>query len=241
MSHTEPPCSTVVKLPSLYSQRSPDAAQKKQAVTISGHVQTLLLVTQDKKETDPKYFEPQDFLVKMRLAVLPFVRELWEAPWLVHAPLSVCKSVVQTMLELMAGENEEPKGESASDVLAASVGLGVIHRHIGPDENCICQLCDMGFPRSAAERALAHTWNNVSAATEYLLAQPLPFPPEPEPEAAPPEEATGETQASSLPSDAGTAPVDGSDEPAVDTKMAGKDDAEDSSRPSSAAMRRSSF
>ncbi|KAF8493127.1 hypothetical protein JB92DRAFT_3235048 [Gautieria morchelliformis] len=117
--------------------------------------QTLLLVTRDKKDTDPEYFEPQDFLVKLRSAVLPFVHELWESPWLVQVPLSVCKSVVQTMLELMAGENEEPKGESAPDVLPTSVGgSNVLHRHVGPDENGIQQLCNMGFPRAAVERAL---------------------------------------------------------------------------------------
>ncbi|KAF8532676.1 hypothetical protein JB92DRAFT_2824294 [Gautieria morchelliformis] len=148
-------------------------------------LQTLLLVTRDKKDTDPEYFEPQDFLVKLRSAVLPFVRELWESPWLVQAPLSVCKSVVLTMLELMAGENEEPKGESAPDVLPTSVGgSNVLHRHVGPDENGIQQLCDMGFPRAAAERALVQMRNNVTAAAEYLLAQPLPFPPDVDPDDA---------------------------------------------------------
>ncbi|KAF8491672.1 hypothetical protein JB92DRAFT_2835584 [Gautieria morchelliformis] len=148
-------------------------------------LQTLLLVTRDMKDTDPEYFEPQDFLVKLRSAVLPFVRELWESPWLVQAPLSVCKSVVLTMLELMAGENEEPKGESAPDVLPTSVGgSNVLHRHVGPDENGIQQLCDMGFPRAAAERALVQMRNNVTAAAEYLLAQPLPFPPDVDPDDA---------------------------------------------------------
>ncbi|KAF8525043.1 hypothetical protein BU17DRAFT_41797 [Hysterangium stoloniferum] len=142
--------------------------------------QTALLVTRDKKDTEPDYFEPQDFLVKLRLAILPFIRELWEASWLVSAPLSVCKSVVQTMLELMAAENEEPKGESASDTLTAPM-TGMFHRQVGPpDENGIQQLHDMGFPRSAAERALTRMRNNVGAAAEYLLAQPFPLPPDAE-------------------------------------------------------------
>ena len=185
--------------------------------------QTLLFVTRDKKDTDPEYFEPQDFLVKVRSAVLPFARELWEAPWLVHAPLSVCKSVVQTMLELMAGENEEPKGESAPDGLPTAVaGSNVLHRHFGPDETGIQQLCDMGFPRSQAERALIRMRNNVSAATEFLLAQPLPFPPDAEPEDATAEEAAVEAQASDEPSGVEVEPVVSQlSSPLPDSEMAG--------------------
>lgn len=179
--------------------------------------QNHLLVT-NKKDTDPEYFEPQDFLVKLRSAVLPFARELWEASWLVQAPLSVCKSVVQTMLELMAGENEEAKGESIPDWGTSVGGSNVLHRHFGPDENGIRQLCDMGFPRSAAERALVRMRNNVSAAAEFLLAQPLPFPPEAE-EDPTSEEATVEAQASNEPPGVEADPVTSVNEPLADSEM----------------------
>lgn len=182
--------------------------------------QTVLLVTGDKKDTDPDYFEPQDLLVKLRSAVLPFARELWEAPWLVQAPLSVCKSVVQTMLELMAGENEEPKGLSAPDGLPTSVApSNVLHRQVGPDENAIRQLCDMGFPRSVAERALVRMRNNVSAAAEFILTQPLPFPPDAEPEDPTTGDAAVERQASNGPSGVETEPGLTVNEPLADTEM----------------------
>jgi E3 ubiquitin-protein ligase HUWE1 len=56
--------------------------------------QTLLLVTNEKKDTDPEYFETHNFLVRLRTAILPLVRDLWEAPWLISAPLHVSKSMV---------------------------------------------------------------------------------------------------------------------------------------------------
>lgn len=56
--------------------------------------QTLLLITRDKKETEPGFFDPNNFLVKLRLKVLPLFRSLWEAPWLVQAPLGVSRSIV---------------------------------------------------------------------------------------------------------------------------------------------------
>jgi E3 ubiquitin-protein ligase HUWE1 len=45
----------------------------------SGH--TLLAISRDKKDTDPEYFEPHNFLVKLRLTTIPLIRELWESPW----------------------------------------------------------------------------------------------------------------------------------------------------------------
>ncbi|KAH7927155.1 hypothetical protein BV22DRAFT_1193856 [Leucogyrophana mollusca] len=151
--------------------------------------QTVLVMTRDKKDTDPDYFEPHHFLVRLRLASVPLLRSIWEAPWLVSSPLPLVKAVIQTVLELTGAENEELKGDPAGDVGAAGVALGVsngLHiRATGPDENRIRQLTDMGFPRSAAERALLRTHNNVNAATELLLSHPFPYPPDPQPNEAP--------------------------------------------------------
>ena len=143
--------------------------------------QTLFLQATDKKNTDPDYFEAHSFVVRMRLVILPLIREIWEASWLVSSPLSVSKSVIQVVLELLNVENEDAR-EGALD--AASLVNVPIPRPVGADENRIRQLVDMGFPRYAAERALIRARNNVNAATEYLLAQPLPFPPEPQPQEA---------------------------------------------------------
>ena len=81
-------------------------------------------------------------------------------------------------------ENEEVKDAHAS---ASTLRVGAtprIAQLAGPDENRIRQLTDMGFPRSAAERALLRSRNNVSATTEFLLSHPFPLPPDPIPEAA---------------------------------------------------------
>lgn len=142
--------------------------------------QTLLIVTRDKKDTDPDYFEPHNFLVRLRCAAIPIVHRLWESPWLAQAPVGVGKYVVRSMLEIANGENEESKGDGGE---AGSMPPAV-PRSSGPTETQIRMLTDMGFPRSAAERALMRTNNDVNTATEYLLSRPFPFPPDP-PEAGP--------------------------------------------------------
>ncbi|KAI0305409.1 hypothetical protein B0F90DRAFT_1815046 [Multifurca ochricompacta] len=205
--------------------------------------QTILLLTRDKKDTDPDYFEPHNFLVRTRLAVLPIIGELWEAPWLVSSPQSLIKSVVQVVLEILNGEGEEsptdvsphppPPGASA-----LSMGGPSLFRVTVPDENRIRQLTDMGFSRSGAERALIRTHNNVNAATELLLTNPFRFQNDPEP--TPPQqqepggsgEATGDaptTSAGTLPSgsasgqdDAATANSGDSPNLEADTRPPGK-------------------
>ena len=136
--------------------------------------QTLLILTRDKKDTDADYFEAHNFLVKLRFTVLPIIRDLWEAPWLYQAPIGVSRYVVRTVLEIANGEQEDLKSDSNGE--GGPVASGHLHRSTGPDENRIQTLTDMGFPRSAAERALARTHNNVNSATELLLSQPHQLP-----------------------------------------------------------------
>ncbi|KAI0708195.1 hypothetical protein C8T65DRAFT_740208 [Cerioporus squamosus] len=176
--------------------------------------QTPLAITTDKKDTDAEYFEPHNFLVRMRHAALPLVRSVWEASWLPSAPIGVSKLVVHIVMELLNAENEEIKDVQTSASILGAGGLGVPRIPVAaPDENRIRQLMDMGFPRSAAERALLRTRNNVNAATELLLAQPYPLPPDPEPAAedqppaAEPQPAAAEGQAAA-PAE-GEAPVEG--------------------------------
>ncbi|KXN90585.1 E3 ubiquitin-protein ligase ptr1, partial [Leucoagaricus sp. SymC.cos] len=133
--------------------------------------QTLLLITRDKKETDLGFFDPNSFLVRLRFKVTPLLRSLWEAPWLVQAPLGVSRSIVRSVLELVHGENEQSKPETTTESAVPN-----ITRPTGPDENRVQTLVDMGFPRHAAERALVQTRNNVTAATDFLLSHPFAFP-----------------------------------------------------------------
>jgi len=163
--------------------------------------QTPLLVTTDIKDTDPKYFEPHDLLVRLRGTVLPLLKRMWTERWISGPPLSITKSVVTNMLEIMRADKEDAAADGPSTSSGAGSGRHGIPQPVGPDENRIRQLCEMGFPRSAVERALVRTSNNIAAATELLLAHPLPFPrdPDPEPEAeaeaAPGSEAEAEADA----------------------------------------------
>ena len=170
--------------------------------------QIALFVARDKPENHPDYYEPHDFLVRMRLSIAPVIKDIWTSSWLTSAPPAVNKYVIQSVQEIISGENELPKTDflsDASSALAANIGL---LRPSGtnpgpPDEDRIRQLTDMGFLRASAIGALQRSHNNVNLATEYLLTHPFdPVPEEPVPqpevtaEAAPVE--GGQEQAETL-------------------------------------------
>lgn len=145
--------------------------------------QSGFLLTTDKKDTELGWFDPRNLVVQLRVAILPLLKDIWQSSWLMSAPLGVSKSVIQVVLELLNTDQEEIKEvEPTAPSMVPTIPIAT--RTIGPDENRIRQLTDMGFPRSAAERALIRARNNVSHATELLLAQPFPLPPDPEPEPA---------------------------------------------------------
>lgn len=161
------------------------------AVALFDAHQTQFLLTRDKPETDPDFFETCNFLVDCRLNVIPLLKEIWAADWLLEAPISVVKTAVQIVFEVVLGENEDP----LPDVPVPAPYVRQPAPAAGPDENRITQLTDMGFPRSAAELALTQTLNNVNAATELLLSNPFGYPPVPPPGAQAAEEPAAEEQA----------------------------------------------
>ncbi|KAF5393284.1 hypothetical protein D9757_000601 [Collybiopsis confluens] len=178
--------------------------------------QTNIVATKDKKDTDADYFEPHNFLVRLRVVILPLLRDIWQSSWLIKAPLGVCRSVIQAIFELVHGSDEAKTDSTAGPSASSFVRPNV------PDESRIRQLTDMGFPRAAAEHALRRTHNNVPAATEILLANPFtltltPLTADADADAAPAPAGSGDTNEGSVaedmvdlesPTPAPTAPAD---------------------------------
>lgn len=130
-------------------------------------------ICRNKPETHPDFFQQNDFLVKMRLAVAPVIKELWESEWLVNAPPAVSKIIIKCVQTLISGDNEVPRPELSSTEMLPSSGQDLLRPSVlPPDEDQIRQITDMGFPRESAVRALAMAQNNVNYATDFLLNNP---------------------------------------------------------------------
>ncbi|THH06601.1 hypothetical protein EW145_g3974 [Phellinidium pouzarii] len=170
-------------------------------------------ISRDKPETHPDFYEAHDFLVKMRLSVSPLLLDIWHSPWLVSAPPSVSKYVIQSIHEIVTGDNEIPSANFGTEIMPNS-GPGLLRSSGPPDEDRIRQLTDMGFPRSSAVRALSRSNNSVNFATEYLLTHPFELPEPPLLEDTAETDQTGDSH--DAPSDSGT--VDSQGDHAMDTE-----------------------
>jgi len=73
---------------------------------------TAALTTRDRTATGVEDFDPYRFLVKLRIAILPLIRDIWRSSWLPSAPVSVSQTVVQALLRIMDADLEEKPGSS---------------------------------------------------------------------------------------------------------------------------------
>ncbi len=122
-----------------------------------------------RSESDPDFYEPFDFLVKMRLSIAPVILETWQSSWLVSAPPALSRYVLLAVKDILSAENEQKPTANASEPLPNPLA----RTPTAPTEDQIRQITDMGFGRRAALHALERARNNVALATEYLLSVPL--------------------------------------------------------------------
>ncbi|KAG0297593.1 hypothetical protein BGZ96_005696 [Linnemannia gamsii] len=140
---------------------------------------TAPLTSKDDKSRKEDFFNPHEFLVDVRLLVVPRIQQLWMDKHLEHCPALLVRHIIQIIINLLkaAGELKPPvvappppssgTGAGTGAGSSASNVFGV--RPIVPDANSVAMLLDMGFPRSAAELALTRSGNQLERATEYLL------------------------------------------------------------------------
>ncbi|CAD6899036.1 unnamed protein product [Tilletia controversa] len=150
----------------------------------SSHTAQLLL--KEEPKSSDNYFEPADFLVKVRAQVLGIMSATTTSNWLQHLPVSVNRLVIQILLEILRAEGENPvvtkKDEPqaapdrfANSILSSLTSATALRRATAAttaNDAQIRQLADMGFPRAAARHALLRTNNDVTSATEYLILHP---------------------------------------------------------------------
>ncbi|KAG0268219.1 hypothetical protein BGZ95_002557, partial [Linnemannia exigua] len=140
---------------------------------------TAPLTSKDDKSRKEDFFNPHEFLVDVRLLVVPRIQQLWMDKHLEQCPALLVRHIIQTIINLLkaAGELKPPivAPPPASSGTGAGTGAGASSsnvfgvRPVVPDANSVAMLLDMGFPRSAAELALTRSGNQLERATEYLL------------------------------------------------------------------------
>lgn len=140
-------------------------------------------LTREKDKSSPDYFDLGNHVVKMRLEIFPIIKILLDSEFIMKAGHPIIKAIIQILLHILRAEGESnarvsgvTPGALQRGGLVASLfgsrGINSTAATTSADPNKVQQLCEMGFPSAAAERALVQCGNNVARATDYLLTHP---------------------------------------------------------------------
>lgn len=141
------------------------------------------IASKEKDRNSPNYFNPHEWLVSMRLQLLPVLQELWDTPNMKQFPKAVVRGIIKNSVQLLKadGESFSPQttslsiGPPSSNVRLTSSTFAPPRSTPVADETHIQTLIDMGFQRSSAELALVRCNNQISRAIDYLFSHPQPF------------------------------------------------------------------
>ena len=145
----------------------------------------------DRERAD--YFSPAQFLVEIRMAVLPSVEQLWNSEEIMeHATTSIVKTVVEVMRTILEGDAEHGALKHSDRVPAP---VKPPHKHWKPrNPEHITRLMSEGFDEDLVREAFYRCFDNYNAAKEYCSTQrtnrrssrnPIPkydIPPQPKPD-----------------------------------------------------------
>ncbi|KAL8703811.1 MAG: hypothetical protein Q9201_003026 [Fulgogasparrea decipioides] len=129
--------------------------------------QTTAIQSNDRDRGQPHYFLPAQFLVELRMAVLPVVRSVWDSDFVDNASSSIVKCLVD-ILRISLESSEEQGAYKRGDKLP--VRAKQIHRVYNISEDKVKSLKDQGFEPDLAREALYRCYNGQLSAAEYCRA-----------------------------------------------------------------------
>ena len=129
--------------------------------------QTSALETNSRDREQPHYFSAAQFLVELRMAVLPVVRSIWDSDFVDKASSSIVKCLIEILKTILDGENEHGAFKRADKVPARGTPpfkIFQIHR------DKVSALIEKGYEKDLVSEALYRCHNNQNAAEEYCKA-----------------------------------------------------------------------
>ncbi|KAF9173026.1 hypothetical protein BGX20_004283 [Mortierella sp. AD010] len=137
----------------------------------SSHTSTLTSKDSGTRRND--FFDPHEFLVDVRFAILPKVKALWLDPILNSCPTTLMRQLIQTLINILKAEGElKPEAPPVRSFILEGAPRLFGAPPVVANVASISTLVDMGFPRAAAELALTNCGNHLERAAEYLLTNP---------------------------------------------------------------------
>ena len=130
--------------------------------------QTVAIASNDRDRGHPHFFSPPQFLVELRMAVLPEVRSIWDSDFVDKASSPIIKNLIE-ILRIVLDAGEEQGAFKRGEKLPARGKAPFKPYSIHSDK--ISYLINKGYDVEAAREALYRCMNVQNAAEEYCRAQ----------------------------------------------------------------------
>ena len=132
---------------------------------VTESLQTLSMTTRAERDRSrPEHFSPPQFLVELRMAVLPVVRRLWESDLVEKAPSQISEKLIE-VIRTIANADSEANALKRSDKAGSLVKAP--RKHLKINSEHLATLTDNSYDNELANEALYRCNNNYSAAYEY--------------------------------------------------------------------------
>jgi len=128
---------------------------------VTESIQTLSMTNNRSK---PDYFSPPQFLVELRMAILPVIRRLWESELVEKAPSDISEKLIE-VIRTIANADSEANALKRSDKVNPVIKGPRKTFKINSDQ--LTNLVDHGFDTDLANEALYRCNNHFTLALEY--------------------------------------------------------------------------
>jgi len=130
--------------------------------------QTQGMSTDSRNREHPDYFSANQFLVELRMAVLPVVRSVWESDFADRASSSILKCMIEILRTVLEGEHEQGAFKRSDKV---PVRTKAQFKPFSINRDRLETLKAKEIDHSLAREALYRCVNNREAAEEYCRAR----------------------------------------------------------------------
>ena len=148
---------------------------------ITDSSQTQAMSSHDRDREHLNYFSPNQFLVELRMAVLPVVRSVWESDFADRASSSILRCLIEILRTVLEGEHEQGAFKRSDKIPVRSKAP---YKPFTISHDKLENLKSKGIEATLAREALYRCVNNREAAEEYCKAHselprvpraPIPF------------------------------------------------------------------
>ncbi|KAL8661542.1 MAG: hypothetical protein Q9202_005487 [Teloschistes flavicans] len=138
------------------------------AKTVVESPQTTALQSGERDRGQAHHFLPPQFLVELRIAVLPVVRSIWDSDFVDNASSSIVKCLVE-ILRICLESSEEQGAYKRGD--RVPIRAKHIHRPYHLSEDKVTAIKAQGFDPELAREALYRCYSGQHLALEYCRAR----------------------------------------------------------------------